>query len=238
MINVIVQEHTLSWQYRTSRPWLLPLSITTQKRKLLLSDKNLSFPTDRFVCLFFFVHGPTDEQRDPLIKIPKLVKGTLFHRAMWLWPMQNKSTCLAHKFNLLKLNAKSKVKPEESGCNFCTTFFQGGGREAIRTLCLVVCIVVWIALIVLKVFRTISTILDDQGNYTKTYLLIHETSDLTRMCERKAIARITPLWIASVFFRVVISKVVLITWTNFEGLLQSRQPESLWISQATLKLTT
>lgn len=233
MINIIVQEHTLSWQYRTSCPWLLPLSIQTTKQKLLLSDKNLQVR-----LLVFFVHRPTDEQRDPLIKIPKLVKGTLFYRAMWLWPMQNKSTCLAHKFNLLKLNANSKVKPEESGCNFCTTFFEGGGREAIRTLCLVVCIVVWITLIVLKVFRTISTILDDQGNYTKTYLLIHETSDLTRMCERKAIARITPLWIASVFFRVVISKVVLITWTNFEGLLQSRQPESLWISQATLKLTT
>lgn len=51
--------------------------------------------------------------------------------------MQNKSTCLTHKFNLLKLNANSKVKPEESGGNFCTTFFEGGGREEIRTLYLV-----------------------------------------------------------------------------------------------------
>ena len=51
--------------------------------------------------------------------------------------MQNKSTCLAYKFNLLKLNANSKVKPEESGCNFCTTFFESGGPEEIRTLYLV-----------------------------------------------------------------------------------------------------
>ena len=51
--------------------------------------------------------------------------------------MPNKCTCLTHKFNLLKLNANSKVKPEESGCNFCTTFFEGDGREEIRTLYLV-----------------------------------------------------------------------------------------------------
>lgn len=51
--------------------------------------------------------------------------------------MQNKSTCLAYKFNLVKLNANSKVKPEESGYNFCTTFIEGVGRQEIRTLYLV-----------------------------------------------------------------------------------------------------
>ena len=51
--------------------------------------------------------------------------------------MENKSTCLAHKFNLLKLNVNSKVKPEESGCNVWTTFFESGEREEIRTLYLV-----------------------------------------------------------------------------------------------------
>ena len=44
--------------------------------KTLTQRKKPKFPNRQVRLLVFFVHRPTDEQRDPLIKIPKLVKGT------------------------------------------------------------------------------------------------------------------------------------------------------------------